>query len=96
MSRSFLGRQPKEIWNFCNEKLKELPVREIIRRSNVDVIVHTDDPVDSLSYHKLLREDSSFKTKVLPAFRPDKAVNIEKDGFGEYMAALGKGCRPFY
>ena len=58
----------------------------------MDVIVTTDDPVDSLSYHKQLKEDPSFATKVLPAFRPDKAVNIEKDGFPEYMAALEKAA----
>ena len=90
--KTLSGETAEEIWNFCNEKLKNLPVREIIRRSHVDVIVTTDDPVDSLSYHKQLKEDSSFATKVLPAFRPDKAVNIEKDGFPEYMAALEKAA----
>jgi glucuronate isomerase len=46
--------------------------------------------VDNLEYHRAIREDKSFPVKVLPAFRPDKALNIHLDGFREYVGALGK------
>lgn len=76
-----------EIYAACNEKLKGdgYRVRDLIRRSNVKVICTTDDPADDLRYHKLLAADKSFETKVLPAFRPDKGVNIELTGFAEYI-----------
>ncbi len=75
-----------EVWKICNKKLaEELTVREIIRRSNVEVICTTDDPVDSLEWHDKIAADSTFKTRVIPAWRPDKAMNIEKN---EYLAYL--------
>lgn len=68
-----------EVWNLCNEKLREpsMSVRNLIRQSNVTLICTTDDPVDSLEWHKKIAEDDSFDVKVLPAWRPDKAMNIE-------------------
>jgi glucuronate isomerase len=75
------------IWNICNEKLKALSVREIIRRFNVEVICTTDDPINGLFYHeKLLAE--GFPVKVLPSFRPDRAVNIEKPEWNNYVDAF--------
>ena len=76
----------KKIWDICNEKLKEadFSARKLIEKSNVEVICTTDDPADDLRYHKQLREEG-FKTKVLPTFRPDKAVNIDKQWFDGYM-----------
>lgn len=80
----------EEVWNLCNEKLQspDMTVRGLIERSNVEVIGTTDDPADSLEWHKLIKEDASFKTKVVPSFRPDKAINIEKQGFKEYIEKL--------
>ncbi len=77
----------KEIWDICNEKLKgaDFSAKSLIARSNVDVICTTDDPADTLEHHKQIREDKSFKTKVLPTFRPDKAVNIDKPWFDDYI-----------
>ncbi len=80
----------KEIWDKTSEMLKndpELGVRGIIRKSNVKYIGTTDDPVDTLEWHeKLAGEDLGFM--VCPSFRPDKAVNITKDGFKEYIGKL--------
>ncbi|MGN1121138.1 MAG: glucuronate isomerase [Eubacteriales bacterium] len=75
------------IWEKCNEKLTSgnMGARDLIKMSKVTTICTTDDPADSLEYHKQLAADKSFETKVLPAFRPDKAVNIEKPGFKEYI-----------
>ncbi len=80
----------EEIWNTCNELLAkpEFSARNLILKSNVEVICTTDDPMDDLRYHKKLREEK-FPVKVLPTFRPDKAVNIDKETFLPYMEALG-------
>ena len=82
----------KEVWELCNKKLAEggISARSIIRQSNVAFIGTTDDPVDSLEYHRLLSEDKSFKTVVAPSFRPDKALNIDKAGWKEYIAELSR------
>lgn len=76
-----------EIWNKCNETITggSFSARDIIEMSGVETICTTDDPADDLRYHKQIREDQSFKTKVLPAFRPDKGVNIELCGFADYI-----------
>ena len=76
-----------EIWEKCNSVITggKFTVRDIIEMSKVETICTTDDPADDLRYHKKIREDISFKTRVLPAFRPDKGVNIELDGFAAYI-----------
>ena len=86
------GSSAKEIYDLCNKKLKspEMSVRGIISQSNVKLICTTDDPIDSLEYHKQIAEDASCNVKVLPAFRPDRAVHLEKPDFPQYIQALGK------
>lgn len=54
------------------------------------LICTTDDPIDDLKWHKLIKEDDSFDVQVLPAWRPDKAVNINKPDYMEYIAKLEK------
>ncbi len=83
-----------EIWESCNQKLQmpELSVRGIIDGSNVKVICTTDDPADSLSYHQQIKDDPSCKVKVYPAYRPDKAVNIRKPDFVDYIHTLSKAA----
>lgn len=80
----------EEVWNLCNEKLKTLSVRKIIEASRVTAIATTDDPVDDLRWHKAIRDDASFKTTVLPAWRPDKAMNLEKPEFPAYLEQLSQ------
>ncbi len=79
-----------EVWEICNKKLAEpsMSVRSIIRRSNVETICTTDDPVDSLEWHKKIADDPNFEVKVLPAWRPDKAMNLEKPDYLDYLAKL--------
>lgn len=86
------GDTAEEVWNLCNKKLQEddMSVRNIIRKSNVKLICTTDDPVDDLKWHKVLAEDESFEVKVLPAWRPDKAMNLEKPEYPEYMKKLSE------
>ena len=82
------GDTAEEVWELCNKKLQNgLSAREMIRMSNVDVICTTDDPVDSLEWHKKLREEG-YEVKVLPAWRPDKAMNIEKPDYEDYIGKL--------
>jgi len=78
----------KEIWDRCGELLArdDYSARELIKRSNVEVICTTDDPKDTLEYHEALRD---FSVKVLPTFRPDKAVEIGKDDFIPYIDEIG-------
>ncbi len=80
----------EEVWNLCNEKLKDdsMSVRGLIKSSNVTLICTTDDPIDSLEYHKQLAADDTFDVQVLPAWRPDKAMNIEKPDYLDYLAKL--------
>lgn len=80
----------EEVWNLCNEKLQDpsMSVRSIIKMSNVTLICTTDDPIDTLEWHKMIKEDDSFDVAVLPAWRPDKAMNIEKADFSEYLGKL--------
>jgi len=79
-----------EVWEKCNAVLKDLSVRKIIQMSNVKTICTTDDPVDSLEWHRAIKADASFGTRVLPAWRPDKAMNIELDGFAGYIGQLAE------
>ncbi len=81
-----------EVWELCNRKLAEpsMSVRNIIRLSNVRLICTTDDPADSLIWHKKLSEDDSFDVQVLPAWRPDKAMNLEKPTYLEYLDTLAQ------
>lgn len=80
-----------EVWNLCNAKLQEnsMSVRNIIKQSDVNLICTTDDPIDSLEWHKKIADDSSFDVQVLPAWRPDKAMNIDKVEFTDYVSKLG-------
>ena len=84
------GDTAEEVWNLCNAKLQEdsMTVRNIIRQSNVKLICTTDDPIDSLEWHKKLAADDSFEVQVLPAWRPDKAMNLEKPDYADYIAKL--------
>lgn len=86
------GDTAEEVWNLCNKKLQEpdMSVRGIIAQSNVAFVGTTDDPIDSLEWHKKLKEDPAIKTVVAPSFRPDKALNIEKEGWKEYIEKLAQ------
>ena len=79
----------KDIWRICNEKLKSgFTVRDIIKQSGVEVICTTDDPADDLPWHKKIARDASFRTKVYPTFRPDKALAVNKPGYAGYIQKL--------
>ncbi|HPF87989.1 MAG TPA: glucuronate isomerase [Candidatus Limiplasma sp.] len=81
-----------EVWKLANAKLQSegYSVRGLINQSNVELICTTDDPIDSLEWHQKLFQVKDFTTTVLPAWRPDKAMNIEKPEFTAYLAKLSK------
>lgn len=80
------------IWEKANAQISAggFTPRELIEKSNVKCVCTTDDPADTLEYHRLIAEDESFKVKVLPAFRPDKALALEAAGYTEWLSALEK------
>lgn len=82
----------EEVWNLCNAKLQEdsMSVRNIIKQSGVTLICTTDDPIDSLEWHQQIAADDTFDVQVLPAWRPDKAMNIEKVDYVSYLSKLSK------
>lgn len=80
----------RRIYNECTEKLQTPLYRgqELMKRFNVKVVCTTDDPVDSLEYHKYIAEHP-FGVKVLPTWRPDKALGIDSpESFKEYISTL--------
>ncbi len=86
------GETAEEVWNLAAEKLKsaDMGVRGLIEKSNVAFIGTTDDPIDSLEWHRKIAEDETMKTVVGPSFRPDKALNIDKAGWKEYIETLSE------
>lgn len=78
------------IWEKVNALLNSegFGARDFIKKSNVQVVCTTDDPVDSLEYHQLLKEESDFDVKVLPSFRPDKGLEINRDGYLDWVNKL--------
>ena len=90
IDKTLCKESAKEIYDEANKllALPEYSAKNLIARSNVEFLCTTDDPADTLEYHKQIAA-SGFKTKVLPTFRPDKAINIHKDTFLPYMKMLG-------
>ncbi|MDX2442684.1 MAG: glucuronate isomerase [Bacteroidales bacterium] len=82
----------EKVFNETNEKLQEAnySCRGLLKKMNVEVVCTTDDPVDSLEFHKQLKDDN-FEIKVLPAFRPDKAMAVENTkSYNEYLNRLSE------
>ncbi len=83
-----------DIFDRANDAIRNGDFRpqSLIMKSNVKVVCTTDDPVDDLKYHKLLKDVQGFDCKVLPSFRPDKALNAHLDGFADYINTLAKAA----
>ena len=80
------------IWDRANAMLnsEDFRARRLIEKFGVRMLATTDDPVDSLEHHRAIAKDASFSVKVLPAFRPDKALNADRPGFATYIARLSE------
>ncbi len=87
-------RTADRIWQAANEKIEngDFTPRSLIARSNVACVCTTDDPADTLEYHEKLAADDSFGVKVLPAFRPDKALAVEAPTFLPWLRQLETVC----
>ena len=82
----------REIYDTCNDLLSQTGYspRALMQRYGVEAVCTTDDPVDTLEYHKAIAE-SDFDVKVLPAWRPDKVVAVENPvQYREYVEHLGE------
>lgn len=82
----------REIYDECTDKLRtpEYSARKLMRRYNVEVVCTTDDPIDTLEYHKSLKAEG-FEIKVLPTWRPDKAMAVENpEKYNEYIRKLSE------
>lgn len=85
-----LNRESAEmVWQLCNKQLREdkMSTRNLIRKSGVKLICTTDDPIDSLYWHQKLKEDC-FEVQVLPTWRPDRAMSLEKGDYPDYLKEL--------
>ncbi|SHJ98953.1 D-glucuronate isomerase [Paramaledivibacter caminithermalis DSM 15212] len=82
----------KSIWNRCNEMLnsKDFTARALMKKFNVKLVGTTDDPTESLEYHKKIREEGKLDAKVVPSFRPDKGIDINKEGFVDWINKLSE------
>ncbi|MES1218624.1 MAG: glucuronate isomerase [Bacteroidota bacterium] len=92
VSETLSPKTAKGIYNECSEKLqsKEYSVRNLLRKMNVKILCTTDDPVDSLEHHQKIKNDA-FGINVLPAFRPDKAMDVDDaESFNQYLGKLEK------
>lgn len=84
------GDTAQQVWDLTREKLaqEDMGVRGLLKQSNVAFVGTTDDPIDSLEWHGKIAQDPSIQTLVAPSFRPDRALNLEKEGWRAYMARL--------
>ena len=88
------GDTAQEVWELCNQQLQEpgMSARNLIANSGVTLVCTTDDPADSLEWHQQLAQDSSFPVKVLPAWRPDAAMGLERPEYLDYLQRLGQAA----
>ena len=83
------GRSAERIWKKANALLPKLRVHDLLTKSKVTVVCTTDDPADPLDFHAKIRE-SKLKTRVYPAFRPDKALAVGNPaGYNAWLEKLG-------
>jgi len=86
-------KNAKKIYDEANEKFAndpELNVFGIMKKFKVYAVGTTDDPADDLHYHKVIRDEGKCPAKVIPSYRPDKAIHIEKPDFADYISKLAK------
>ena len=95
ISQRLNPQSAREIYDACNERLQHDPAftaRGLMRRYNVELVCTTDDPADDLHHHRAVRE-SGFEIKMLPAWRPDKAMAVDNpETFRKYVERLGEAA----
>ncbi len=91
----FSRKTAKKIYDEANEKFAtdpELSVFGIMKKFKVYAVGTTDDPADDLAMHERIRKDGKCPAKVIPSYRPDKAINIDKPDYADYIAKLAKAA----
>ena len=88
-----IPKTAKQIYQHCTDLLQTeaYSTRGLLRKMNVEVVCSTDDPIDDLRFHQQTKKEG-MDIKMLPTFRPDKAILIQRDGFKDYIAKLGKAA----
>jgi len=82
-------KNAEAIWEQANAKLADMDTWSMLEQAKVEIACTTDDPADDLLQHAEIAQ-SALKTRVLPAYRPDKAMRINNDGFVDYVARLSE------
>ncbi len=84
------GENARQVYDECSQLLQTeaYSTRNLLRKMNVEVVCSTDDPIDNLQYHQQGKKED-MDIRMLPAFRPDKAILIESAGFSDYLKKLG-------
>ncbi|HSY30243.1 MAG TPA: glucuronate isomerase [Burkholderiaceae bacterium] len=77
------------IWEAANAKLAGMDTWAFLEQASVEIACTTDDPADDLAQHDEIAK-SALKTRVLPAYRPDRAMRINREDFAEYLSHLGQ------
>ncbi len=82
-------KSARRIYNKCNDLLATpaYSARNLLKKMKVEVVCTSDDPIDDLKYHKQIAQEG-FEIQILPTFRPDGLLNIEKNDFQEYINKL--------
>lgn len=83
------ARNASHIWQAANSRLAELDCWDFLRQAKVEVACTTDDPADDLLQHAELAA-SGLSTRVLPAFRPDQAMRINRAELPGYLRKLSE------
>ena len=92
INRILNAKTARTIYDQCSSMLKspEFSARNLLKRFRVEVVCTTDDPADSLEFHKKIKEDWD-EVKVIPAFRPDKTLQVEDVvAYNQYLDRLGE------
>ena len=81
-----------DVFDLTSEMLQgdDFRAQRLIDRFNVEYLCTTDEPTDDLEFHQAIAADGGMKAKVYPTFRPDKALNIEKTSFPDYIRQLSR------
>ena len=77
-----------DIWNECNRQIVEMRPQDLIAKSGVRLLCTTDDPIDTLEWHQRLFTGNESGATILPAFRPDKALNLDAPTFSPWLLQL--------
>ncbi|WEV44543.1 glucuronate isomerase [Lactobacillus sp. ESL0684] len=91
IDEEFTEESAPRIWKKANKLLQteDFKPRNLIKNSNVQVVCTTDDPASDLKYHKLIKKDEEINGfKTLPAMRPDKLIQIDREDYGSYIKTL--------